>query len=393
MITLQIQNFKCFKKVEVPINQLTVLAGGNGNGKSSVIQALLLLRRTLEKKEKNIELNGVYCLNLGNSANLTSESEVIFILKENNKKIEVSYNIDKVRATFSIVPNILEDTYQDNSLSFREFYYLNAERIGPRISQPLNTLIFPNTGFQGEYTAQVIKELDNKGTTFKVDDARILNDENYNFGALFVRRVNAWLAYILDGITVEAYIDKDTHTSRLEVENAFSKGNPTSPTNTGFGISYVLPIIVTCLLAEKDRFVIIENPEAHLHPAPQSKIGHFLAKMASAGLRIVVETHSDHIINGIQLAVAEKEIESNSITINYFDKGEQQPEVHPISMNDKKEIESSHITINHFDKGEQQPEVHSISMNEKGELDKWPKGFFDQTEIDFAKLIKLRRNV
>ena len=54
MITLHIQNFKCFKKTEIPINQLTVLAGGNGNGKSSVIQALLLLRRTLEKEEENI---------------------------------------------------------------------------------------------------------------------------------------------------------------------------------------------------------------------------------------------------------------------------------------------------------------------------------------------------
>ena len=138
-------------------------------------------------------------------------------------------------------------------------------------------------------------------------------------------------------------------------------GKATFPTNTGFGISYVLPIIVTCLLAEKDRWVIIENPEAHLHPAAQSKIGGFLAKMANAGLRIVVETHSDHIINGIQLAVAKKEIENSCIIINYFDKGEQQPK------------------------------VHSISMNEKGELDKWPKGFFDQTEIDFAKLIELRR--
>lgn len=195
---------------------------------------------------------------------------------------------------------------------------------------------------------------------FKVDKERLFDTDGVD---KFYIHVNSWLKYILEGACIKAYIDKDTHTSRLQVENAFSKGNPTSPTNTGFGISYALPIIVTCLLAEKDRFVIIENPEAHLHPAAQSKIGYFLAKMANAGLRIVVETHSDHIINGIQLAVAKKEIESSSITINYFDKGEQQPEVHP------------------------------ISMNEKGELDKWPRGFFDQTEIDFAKLIKLRRNV
>ena len=360
MTTLCIQNFKCFEKAEVPINQLTVLAGGNGNGKSSVIQALLLLRRTLEKEGGYVELNGVYCLNLGNSANLLfSESEIYLDLIEGKKQLKVKYDTH-IGNELYITPTI-EGIYEDNSLYTKEFYYLNAERVGPRISQSLNTFSFPNTGFQGEYTAQVIKELDNKGTTFKVDDARILNDENYNFGSLFVRRVNAWLAYVLEGTTIETYIDERTYTARIEVTNAFGKA--TFPTNTGFGISYVLPIIVTCLLAEKDRFVIIENPEAHLHPAAQSKIGYFLAKMANAGLRIVVETHSDHIINGIQLAVA------------------------------KKEIESSHITINYFDKGELQPEVHPISMNEKGELDKWPKGFFDQTQIDFAELIKLRRNV
>lgn len=362
MINLHIQNFKCFEKAEVPINQLTVLAGGNGNGKSSVIQALLLLRRTLEKKEEkkleNVELNGVYCLNLGNSANL-AESDIYIDLIEGEKHLKMKYDTHIGNELF-ITPTILEDTYKENPLHFKEFYYLNAERIGPRISQPLNAFIFPNTGFQGEYTAQIIKELDQKSTisVFKVDEKRTFNDDQSLY---FYKKVNAWLAYILEGTTIEAHIDEKTYTARIEVTNTFGKA--TFPTNTGFGISYVLPIIVTCLLAEKDRWVIIENPEAHLHPAAQSKIGYFLAKMASAGLRIVVETHSDHIINGIQLAVA------------------------------KKEIESSHITINYFDKGEQQPEVHPISMNEKGELDKWPKGFFDQTQIDFAELIKLRRNV
>ena len=357
MITLHIQNFKCFEKTEVPINQLTVLAGGNGNGKSSVIQALLLLRRTLEKKEGNVELNGVYCLNLGNSANLLfSESEIYLDLIEDERKLKVKYDTH-IGNELYITPTILEDTYEDNSLRTEAFYYLNAERVGPRISQPLNAFSFLNKGFQGESTAQVIKELDNR--KFEVEENRI--NTALHYGSNFFQRVNAWLAYILEGTTIETYIDERTYTARIEVTNGFGKA--TFPTNTGFGISYALPIIVTCLLAEKDRWVIIENPEAHLHPAAQSKIGYFLAKMANAGLRIVVETHSDHIINGIQLAVAKKEIESSRITINYFDKGELQPEVHP------------------------------ISMNEKGELSAWPKGFFDQTQIDFAELIKLRRNV
>jgi recombinational DNA repair ATPase RecF len=81
MLKLTIANFKCFHEIDIPLNQLTVFAGANGNGKSTVIQALLFLRRTIEHcvkwdkdhfdmnefAELNVELNGPYCLNLGNS--------------------------------------------------------------------------------------------------------------------------------------------------------------------------------------------------------------------------------------------------------------------------------------------------------------------------------------
>ena len=354
---LEIQNFKCFQNITIPINQLTIFAGGNGNGKSTIIQALLLLRRTIESRSKTIELNGVYCLNLGNSANLLyAASEISMRLSNREKNFSIRYDT-YIGNELYITPTILEDSYRDNPLSYKEFYYLNAERVGPRISQALSAFSFPNTGFQGEYTAQIIKELDSR--KFEVEENRIFIELNY--GSNFFQRVNSWLSYILEGTTIEAYIDERTYTARIEVTNAFGKS--TFPTNTGFGISYALPIIVTCLLAEKNRLVIIENPEAHLHPAAQSKLGYFLAKMANTGLQIVIETHSDHIINGIQIAVAKKDMTHKGITINYFDKGEEEPS------------------------------VHSIAMNEKGELSAWPKGFFDQTQIDFSELIKLRRNV
>ena len=84
MYNLEIENFKCFTHKFIPLNRLTVLAGANGNGKSTVIQALLFLRRTIEHCARweggeisqyiytetnglNVELNGSYCLVLGNS--------------------------------------------------------------------------------------------------------------------------------------------------------------------------------------------------------------------------------------------------------------------------------------------------------------------------------------
>ena len=109
----------------------------------------------------------------------------------------------------------------------------------------------------------------------------------------------------------------------------------------------------------------MENPEAHLHPSAQSKIGRFLAKVANSGVNVIIETHSDHIINGVQIAVAEKEIKNTNVTVNFFSQFEDKT----------------------------QPDVNSISIKEKGELTEWPKGFFDQSQIDYSHLIRLKKNV
>lgn len=385
MITLSIKNFKCFYKVEIPINDLTVFAGGNGNGKSTAIQAILLLRRTIEHCSEwkvdhfeynkinnlNVELNDIYCLGLGNSLNVLpsqfNETEIELSLSFENKSLVIKYATNNLNEVWITPINLVRKDYKypENPLMFQQFYYLNAERIGPRINQGIKFYDYPNVGFQGEFTAQIIADIDTLETEskFNIDTKRIMSNPKYLKGSKFQHHVNAWLSYILDGVTIVPVKDSETHTARIAVENSFSKGKSIFPTNTGFGISYSLPIIVSCLLANKDTFLIIENPEAHLHPSAQSKMGYFLGVMANSGIKIVVETHSDHIINGIQISVAEKKIKSDLVTINFFN---------------HKEYST-------------QPEVQTINLKENGELTNWPKGFFDQTQIDYAHLINLRK--
>lgn len=387
MNTLGIKNFKCFYDVEILINDLTVFAGGNGNGKSTAIQAILLLRRTIEHCSEwkgnsfeynsinglNVDLNDVYCLRLGNSLNILpsefTETDIELGLSNNDKSLTVRYSTNNLNEVWITPDNILSNDfkYPENPLMLQHFYYLNAERIGPRINQGIKFYDYPNVGFQGEFTAQIIADLDSLEieSKFKIDSNRILNDTNYLKGSKFQHHVNAWLSYIINGVTIIPTKDSETHTARIKVENSFSKGKSIFPTNTGFGISYSLPIIVSCLLARKGAFIIIENPEAHLHPSAQSKMGYFLGFMANSGIKIIVETHSDHIINGIQIAVAEKIIGNDLVTINFF---------------------------NHL--GDSlQPEVLPIKLNIKGELTDWPKGFFDQTQLDYSHLLRLRKNV
>jgi predicted ATPase len=398
MITLSIKNFKCFYGIEVPINDLTVFAGGNGNGKSTAIQAILLLRRTIEHCSEwkgdhfeyndinnlNVELNEVYCLGLGNSLNVLpsefKETEIELGLSNLEEGILVKYATNNLNELW-ITPNELlkkDFKYPDNPLMFQQFYYLNAERIGPRINQGIKFYDYPNVGFQGEFTAQIIADLDSLEieSKFKIDPGRILNDPLYLKGSKFQHHVNAWLSKIIDGVTIVPVKDSETHTARITVDNLYSNGKGIFPTNTGFGISYSLPIIVSCLLAKKESILIIENPEAHLHPSAQSKMGEFLGVMANSGIKIIVETHSDHIINGIQIAVAKKTINYKKVTINYFFKEDKT----------KQELQEDKVLgIN------QQPNVKPIYINEKGELTEWPKGFFDQTQIDYVELLNLKK--
>ena len=379
---LKIENFKCFNEIEVPINKLTVLAGANGNGKSTVIQSLLFMRRTIEhcstwqgesKKyiynkinDLNVELNGPYCLSLGNSEEIIPRNS-----KVNGVKISIRNDIERFGINYIndednslwLTPTELDiEKFYDKdlcSLFKQEFYYLNAERIGPRVRQDITFFDYPNTGFKGEYVAQLIGDT-NFNYKFEVDkERRNPNSKNKRLE----QQVNAWLDYIMPGVTVSASYDINTLSSQLKIENHYTYGESTIATNIGFGISYVLPIIVSGLIAQKDSYLIVENPEAHLHPSAQSKIGRFLSIIAKSGVKVIVETHSDHFINGIQISTAKDEISNEDVIINFF----------------------SH------EKENNQPKLESISIVNKGELSSWPKGFFDQTQIDFAQLFKIRK--
>lgn len=167
----------------------------------------------------------------------------------------------------------------------------------------------------------------------------------------------------MPGVSVSASYDINTLSSQIRIDNGYTSGESSIATNIGFGISYVLPIIVSGLIARKGSYLIVENPEAHLHPSAQSKIGRFLSLIAQAGVKVIVETHSDHFINGVQISCATGEINNEDVTINFF----------------------SHV------EPKQQPKLESISINKLGELSSWPKGFFDQTQVDFAQLFNIRR--
>jgi predicted ATPase len=76
-------------------------------------------------------------------------------------------------------------------------------------------------------------------------------------------------------------------------------------TSLGVGVSQVLPVILLCLLSRAASVILLEQPELHLHPAIQLKLADFLLACSRGGQQIIVETHSEHLVNRLRRRVAD----------------------------------------------------------------------------------------
>jgi hypothetical protein len=170
-------------------------------------------------------------------------------------------------------------------------------------------------------------------------------------------QVNAWAAEIFPGVEFNALPISGTNQIRLEIKSGATSGW-TRPANIGYGISYAFPALVAGLMAPPGCVLIIDSPEAHLHPRGQAQMGGFLAQMASAGVQILIETHSDHVMDGVRIAIREGILKPDDTAFHYFVRSET----------------SAVITTPQID-GE-------------GRLSEWPEGFFDQHRRNMARLVR-----
>lgn len=369
---LIIENFKCFsEKTEIRLGEITVNLGSNSVGKSSVIQACILLRQIYEQavlfqdaqiREYNVQLNDVYGLQLGDAEHI----------KSSKNKDEICLKIDEyefnlISDEHSPMEMIVKTGYDAAKMSSgggifsKSFYYLNAERIGPRNYQTINSKVVDNCGVYGENTIHLLSVLASR----KVKGSKCFGlDENKKVGT-FGKQVEYWMDYIIPGIEINADDMTDLRISKMSLRQPALDTGFLSPYNFGFGISYVLPIVLTGLLAESGSVFLVENPEAHLHPRGQSHIGYFLAIMALSGVQVIVETHSEHVLNGIRIAALKNAMKPEDISINFFSVG--------------------------ICGAEAKHKVENIPLNDRMDLEAWPEGFLDQEEEDLRTLRELRR--
>src|SRR5262249_15841889 len=133
----------------------------------------------------------------------------------------------------------------------------------------------------------------------------------------FRKQLDAWIGALFSG--AQANVQSFPTISMFSLQFRLSEiGAWRRPANIGYGLTYAFPILVALLAASKGQIVVVDSPEAHLHPSAQSSMGRILAHFAKAGVQIIVETHSDHLLNGVRLAIKEGQLSNSSLRIHFF---------------------------------------------------------------------------
>lgn len=372
---IRLTNFKSHKDNHIPIKPLTVLSGKNGVGKSSVIQALLLLRQTHGKNRLDaiLDLNAplAYIGKMSDAfykfPNEAFNEILAIVLGSDGQEYSWAFGPSgNGNATYLKRLNDIEDSggYEELSLFNTNFQYLSALRntdyLVDDYEVDVRKQISVSEG-KGELVAQFLSVYGKK--------LKVLPELGHELGEdeFLLSQVSAWEKEISNNVSVHPVKFGDSFDIRysFETQNKLGPVDELSKKNVGFGLSYVLPILVAILSAPKGSLILIENPEAHIHPYGISKLGELICRAAQCGIQIIVETHSDHIINGIlvQSKVFEKSklsgISRENFKLYYFDRDEVE-----------------HRTV-----------ITDIKVGEGGRTENRVVGFFDQIARDLRELI------
>ena len=361
--TISLTNFKCFSHLRLDLAPMTLLCGVNGMGKSSVLQALLVLRQSFRAGEL-----GKRRLVLGGDlADLGTGGDVLFD-GANRNVIEFGLHADDVAA-----PCMLAFDYEKGAdrlrargsgaanLSgwkdrppFSHLHYVAAERIGPRklYGRSETAVHRSDLGPRGEHA---LNHLAARWTDLMPEgDPRTTGAPSHQHGDV----VDHWLSDVAPGthLRFDVIRNADALIGGFSFDRVGDVRNEYRATNVGFGLSYVLPV-VAALLAPAGALCLIENPEAHLHPRGQTRMAELAVRAAAAGVQVIVETHSDHFLDGVRIAVRDGTIPPAAVAFHYFEQ----------------------------EGGEAR--VRSPQVDADGRLSSWPEGFFDQHEQNLAKLL------
>jgi len=340
---LTIENFKSIEKQEFTFNPITILTGLNSTGKSSVIQSLLLLSSfssTNNLLNKNIKKFSNF--NDIRNRYINAKNISLSVESENDSS---TLSIEQARSWKIGIP------CDSNVLNFEEnLFYISANRRGQEDIANYDEEV--KFGVEGEYVFGYFEQFKNK----PIEEKLIAYKEHKTLDA----QLSYWLEFILD-ITLRVVTEIMT-AEKVKVTFESDGLDNLSPFNLGAGNSYLAKILIIGLSCKKGNILIIENPEIHLHPKAQSKLSDFFVLLANAGIQVILETHSEHLINKLRYNIYKSKLSSDDAIIYY-----------------KSNIREEFSTIKINNNG------HYI--DEENKRIAFPKGFFDSTLNELLEIM------
>ncbi|HNM03191.1 MAG TPA: DUF3696 domain-containing protein [Leptospiraceae bacterium] len=382
--SIEIKNFKSIKKKYFPLRNLNIMLGLNGQGKSSFIQALLLLRQSEKLTEGELKLNGgeAGLVNVGTTKDAMYQygkgDKLSFLLQfKNDTPFDFEFIYKADADTFKVQQNLSNNTKNyihrniKQALFSNNFQYLTAQRIELKslnITNYSSVMDANNIGKYGQYTVHFIEQKGEESIFFD----NLLHKDSKTYDSIsnqemmdktLINQINLWLGEISPGVNVKT---KKISSDYVLLEYDFKQPNlgftnKFKPENVGFGISYALHVITALLSSKPEQLLIIENPESHLHPRGQAELGKLIALTAQNNVQIIIETHSDHILNGIRVAIKESAIHQDKVIAFYF----------------KKVIKEN----------EQYSKITDIYIDKNGTLSDYPEHLLDEWSNQLSRLL------
>ena len=347
---LTIKDYKCLTDCSLELKPLNLLAGPNSSGKSTVLQALLTVSDNVTEKEGKHGLKNRW-LEASNFNDVRN-----FVTNAKSYTISISCN-DGEETTLCFTPG--DDSFQTTLVEqaagaspdllkvLGSLLYLPATRPGGAYMQPVNSDPENKLGRNGEYVIDYYA----KHRLDTLDDALILAPGTQTLEGQVNRQLEK-----LTGYRLRVETSGNNHYVKYETRS----GKRLYPYHVGTGVSFITEVIIACFATPKGGTVIVENPEIHLHPKAQADLIDFMAQIAKAGVQIIIESHSDHLFNGIRRLISQEKLTLADAGVYNFRQGEN--------------------GLTH---------AEPVEFTPQGGIKSYIPGMFEQFDIDLDAILKL----
>lgn len=381
-----VQNYRSFKdRIEIPLRRINILVGENSSGKSSLLGAIATCMsqnfphlgqlenspfeyqsfeslvsdgrdyfvlgsrsqtgETTREQEaeytniKNVARMKTLTLTIGDECQIkvTRKQKNKYVLSVKfetkdevvNKEMQFSLGeliesgeIDVHSMIFHFARRLLPDSFIDSE-QYMRLRHMGRETVllAPIRSKPQRIYHVGTNArnCEGSHVPQLLHEASSSRSKSDVEVIKFLEEFGKDSG-------------LYEKITSRAVRLQGSRSFELIVEK---NGSKRTLLDVGYGVSQVLPILYETAVADMNEIILVEQPEVHLHPSVQAALGTLFTKSISIHQILVVETHSDYLVDRIRLHVRRGEISPNDVGIMYLELHEGQTKLHHIELDNK----------------------------------------------------------